>query len=124
MSAEGARPAGQTADTRLTLVETRCDALEERVTVHGEEIDANAAKLNELSIRAHFRDESMGELKAMSKQTAEAVDDLRQSFAAERVENRNRFDQRDANAYAQVKGYVLCAALTALVTFVLSRMGL
>lgn len=124
MSAEEPRPAGQTADTRLTLVETRCDALEERVTVHGEEIDTANAKLNELSIRAHFRDESMGELKAMSKQTAEAVDDLRQSFAAERVENRNRFDQRDAGKYQQIKGYVLCAALTALVTFVLSRIGL
>lgn len=124
MSAEVPRPGGPTADTRLTLVENRCDALEERVTVHGEEIDANAAKLSELSIRAHFRDESMGELKAMSKQTAEAVDDLRQSFAAERVENRNRFDQRDADKYQQVKGYVLAAVVSGVVGFVLAAIGI
>ena len=123
MSAEEPRPAEAT-ETRVTLLESRADKLEQRVTVHGEEIDTANAKLNELSIRAHFRDESMGELKALSKATSEALDDLRQSFAAERAENKNRFDRRDANTYAQVKGYVLCAALTALVTFVLSRIGL
>lgn len=114
----------EATETRVTLLESRTDKLEQRVTVHGEEIDAAAAQLNELSIRASYRDESMGELKAMSKQTAEAVDDLRQSFAAERVENRNRFAQRDAASFVQIKGYVLCAAVTAAVTYLLTAIGL
>jgi hypothetical protein len=114
----------ETTETRVTLLESRADKLEQRVTTHGEEIDAAAAQLHELSIRAHYRDESMGELKAMGKQTAEALDDLRQSFAAERVENKNRFDQRDATQFKEIKGYVISAVVAAMAGFVLARMGL
>lgn len=114
----------EATETRVTLLESRADKLEQRVTAHGKEIDANAAGLHELSIRARYSDESMGELKAMGKATAEAVDDLRQSFAAERAENRNRFDQRDAASFAQVKGYAICAAVTAAVTYLLTAFGI
>ena len=114
----------QTTDTRLKVAETRIDTLEQRVTTHGEEIDDNAAKLKELAVRAHYRDESMGELKAMSRQTADALDSLRQDFAEERMANRSRFDTRDAATYAQVKGYVLCAIITAVATLVLTQIGL
>ena len=72
--------ATETTETRVSLLESRTDKLEQRVTAHGEEIDTNSAQLHELSIRAHYRDESMGELKAMSKATADALDKLRQDF--------------------------------------------
>lgn len=116
--------AAETTETRMTLLESRADKLEQRVTAHGEEIDANAAQLHELSIRAHYRDESMGELKAMSKATADALDSLRHDFAEERVENRNRFDQRDAASYSQIKGYVVSAVIAAVAGFVLASIGL
>lgn len=114
----------ETTETRVTLLESRADKLEQRVTAHGEEIDANAAKLHELSIRAHYRDESMGELKAMSKATADALDRLRQDFGEERMENKNRYDQRDAAAYRDVKGYIVSAIVGGLVIFLLGRIGL
>lgn len=109
---------------RVASAETRIGSLEERVTAHGEEIDAAAAQLHELSIRAHYRDESMGELKAMSKATADALDNLRKDFAEERAENRNRFDQRDAKSFAQIKGYLLSAVVAAVAGFVLAKIGL
>lgn len=114
----------EATETRVTLLESRADKLEQRVTAHGKEIDANAAQLHELSIRAHYRDESMGELKAMSKATADALDKLRQDFGDERAENRNRFDQRDADSFKQIKGYIASAIVAALAGFVLARIGL
>lgn len=111
-------------DTRVTLLESRADKLEKRVDAHGRRIDESSAAMAELTARARYSDESMGELKAMGKQTAEAVDDLRQSFAAERVENRNRFAQRDAASLAQIKGYAICAAVTAAVTYLLTAFGI
>lgn len=114
----------QTTDTRLKVAETRIDNLEQRVTTHGEEIDAASEQLHELEVRAHYRDESMGELKAMSRQTADALDSLRQDFAEERMANKSRFDSRDAATYAQVKGYVICAVITAIATLVLTQIGL
>lgn len=114
----------QTTDTRLKVAETRIDTLEQRVTTHGEEIDENTAKLKELALKAHYRDESMGELKAMGRQTAEALDDLRQEFAKESMKNENRFDQRDAAAYKDVKGYIAAAVIGGVVMFLLSRIGI
>ena len=109
---------------RVASAETRIDSLEERVTTHGEEIDTNSAQLHELSIRAQYRDESMGELKAMSRATADALDNLRKDFAEERTENKHRFDTRDAKSFAQIKGYVVSAVVAAIAGFVLARIGL
>ena len=118
------RVENQTTDTRLKVAETRIDTLEQRVTTHGEEIDDNAAKLKELAVRAHYRDESMGELKAMSKATSDALDSLRQEFAKESMRNESRFDKRDAASYKDVKGVVVGAVVGGIVMFLLARIGL
>lgn len=109
---------------RVASAETRIDSLEERVTTHGEEIDTNSAQLHELSIRAQYRDESMGELKAMSRATADALDNLRKDFAEERTENKHRFDSRDAGTYKQLKSILVTAILGGIAGFLLTRIGL
>ena len=92
----------QTADVRVKLLETKVEAHEKRITQHGHEIDDIARIVAEIRANDRHRDETMSRIEGK-------VDTL---------------VMKPSDSWERLKQTVLAVIATAIVTFLLSRIGI